>query len=82
MFGSDGVAAPNDHRVRFPGGVSYLRLDLLLYPRQGNLVHTAKYGGLVLDAEQDEVLVARSFGALRQETGPYIKNGAIRANVP
>ncbi len=81
MFGSDGVAAPDDHRVRFPG-VAYLRLDLLLYPRQGNPFHAAEYGGLVLDAQQDEVLVGRPSGALRQEVDPYIKNGAIRANAP
>ncbi len=82
MFGSDGVAAPNDHRVRSPGGVAYLRLDVLLYPCQGSLFHAAAYGGLVLDAEQDEVLVVWPSGALRQEIGPYMKNGAIRANAP
>lgn len=81
MFSAHGVAAPDDHWVRLPG-VAYLGLDLLLYPRQGGFVHAAEYSGLVLDAQQDEVLVGRPSDALRQKIDPYMKNGAIRANAP
>ena len=56
MFGANGVAAADDHRVRGPG-IAGLGLDLLFYPREPRLVHAAKSRGLVLDAEQDEVPV-------------------------
>ncbi len=56
MLGAYGVATVSDRRVR-PPSVAGLRPDLLLYLRQRVSLHAADFGGFVLDAEQDEVLV-------------------------
>ncbi len=55
MLGAHGVPAPDDLFVRRPE-IAGLRPDLLLYPRQGGAFNAAEPRGLVLDAEQDEVL--------------------------
>ena len=57
MFLTDGVAPAQDHRVRLPA-LADLGPDLAFDCRQPCLVHTAEPGGLVLDAQQNEVPVA------------------------